>query len=178
MSSEKEQNVTVGDNVNMGDSVIIASSPYARTGPFGQRVGFTCGSFDLLHPGHVIMLQEAKEVCDWLVVGVQSDPTIDRPQKNKPLQTHEERTIMVAALEYVDEVVQYNTEADLLQLLKKLAPDVRILGADHIDKEYTGKDLPIEVHFNKRDHDWSTTNLRKRVYESEKEKIDWNNARR
>jgi glycerol-3-phosphate cytidylyltransferase len=156
---------------NKKETTTIARSPYAK------KIGFTCGSFDLIHPGHIMMLEEAKSVCDILVVGVQSDPSVDRPGKNKPIQTHEERLIMVSAVRYVDEVVSYDTEADLLLLLRKLHPDIRIIGSDHKGKEYTGHELSIKVHYNSRDHDWSTTNLRKLVYESEKAVIDWNKAR-
>jgi glycerol-3-phosphate cytidylyltransferase len=131
-----------------------------------------------MHPGHIMMLEEAKNVCEFLVVGVQSDPSVDRPGKNKPVQTHEERLIMVGAIRYVDEVVSYDTEDDLLLLLREVYPDIRIIGSDHKGKEFTGHELPIKVHFNSRDHEWSTTNLRKQVYESEKAMIDWNEARR
>ena len=149
MSSKKEHSV-------------IARSPYA------QKVGFTCGAFDLIHPGHIMMLQEAKTVCDWLVVGVQSDPSMDRSWKQKPIQTHKERITMVGSIKYVNEVVLYDTEADLLKLLKDLAPDIRIVGSDHKGKSFTGDDLSIEVYFNTRDHNWSTTELRRRVYEFER----------
>ena len=149
MSSKKEHSM-------------IARSPYA------QKVGFTCGAFDLIHPGHIMMLQEAKTVCDWLVVGVQLDPSIDRSWKQKPIQTHKERVIMVSAIKYVDEVVRYVDEADLLKLLKDLTPDIRIVGSDHKGKTFTGDDLPIDVYFNTRDHSWSTSELRRRVYEFER----------
>ena len=172
MSSNKNKSVNLGDDVSVGDNVVIAKSPYDK------RVGFTCGSFDLIHPGHIVMLEEAKSTCDFLVVAVQSDPTIDRPGKNKPIQTHEERLIMVSAIKYVDEVVSYDTESDLVQLLKEIRPDVRIIGADHKGKKFTGHELPIEIHYNSRDHEWSTTNLRKLVYKTEKHIMDWTLARR
>ena len=172
MSSNKNKSVSLGDNVSVGDNVVVARSPYAK------KVGFTCGSFDLIHPGHIMMLEEAKSVCDFLVVGVQSDPSIDRPEKNKPVQTHEERLIMVSAIRHVDEVVSYDTEDDLLLLLRKIYPDIRIIGSDHKGREYTGHELPIKVHFHSRDHEWSTTNLRKQAYESEKAIIDRTLARR
>tara|TARA_Y100001963_G_scaffold69845_1_gene97267 strand:- start:311 stop:826 length:516 start_codon:yes stop_codon:yes gene_type:complete len=170
--TSKKGNVKVGDNVEVGEAVAIAKSPYSK------KVGFTCGAFDLLHTGHVLMLEEAKSVCDYLIVGVQSDPSIDRPGKNKPIQSYKERLIMVHGIKFVDEVVTYETEAELLEILKDLEPDIRILGEDHKGKPFTGDDLPFEIYFNSRDHDWSTSNLRKRVYESEKAKVDWNNARR
>ena len=130
-------------------------------------VGFTCGSFDLIHPGHILMLEECKNVCNYLIVGFQTDPTLDRPEKNKPIQTVEERLIMLKSIKYVDEIRIYNTEEELYNLLKEIKPDVRIIGADWKDKKYTGYDLPIKIYFNKRDHEWSTSELRRRVYESE-----------
>lgn len=132
-----------------------------------MRRGFTCGSFDLLHAGHVQMLQECKSVCDHLIVGVQSDPTIDRPQKNKPVQSLEERVCMVRAIRWVDEVVTYDTEADLRRLLSALRIDVRIIGADWKGRPYTGAELPIAVYFNSRDHGLSTSELRRRVVAAE-----------
>jgi len=136
-----------------------------------MRVGFTCGSFDLLHAGHVLMLEEAKSQCDHLIVGVQSDPSLDRLNKNKPVQFYDERLIMVKAIKHVDRVVLYDTEEDLVNLLKMIQPDIRIVGADWKGKEFTGHDLDIEVYFNSREHSWSTSNLRKRIYEAEKQKL-------
>ena len=132
-----------------------------------KKVGFTCGSFDLLHTGHTLMLKECKNYCDYLIVGLQRDPSIDRPEKNKPIQEYEEREIMLSAIKYVDEIVHYDTEDDLIELLKKLDIDVRIIGDDWKGKLYTGHDLNIPVVFNTRDHDYSTTNLRSRVYHAE-----------
>ena len=143
-----------------------------------SRIGFTCGAFDLLHAGHALMLEEAKSQCNYLIVGVQSDPSIDRPDKNKPIQSYEERLTMVKAIKFIDEVVTYDTEADLFALLKRIKPDVRVLGADWEGKQFTGHDLPIECYFNKRDHGWSSSNLRKRVYDAEKALIDWYLSRR
>ena len=137
------------------------------------RVGFTCGAFDLLHAGHVLMLEEARGACDYLIVAVQSDPSIDRATKNKPIQTHEERIIQVKGVRHVDEVVTYDTEGDLIELLKQINPDVRILGADHKGKKFTGWELPISVFFNTRDHGYSTSELRSRIYEEEKKKDMW-----
>ena len=133
-------------------------------------IGFTCGAFDLMHAGHIQMLKEAKDVCEILVVGVQEDPSIDRPNKNKPIQTYDERIQMVAACKYVDEVVTYKTEADLYLLLKDIKPNVRIIGADWKDKDFTGRDLDIKVYFNKREHAHSTSELRRRVFEAEAQK--------
>jgi glycerol-3-phosphate cytidylyltransferase len=139
----------------------------------GLKVGFTCGAFDLLHAGHVLMFKEAKSVCDLLIVGVQSDPSIDRPEKNKPIQSHKERIIMTESIKYVDQIVLYNTEEDLDTLLKEIKPDIRIIGVDHKGKPYTGNDLNIEAYFNSRNHKWSTSELRERVYRAEKLRIDF-----
>ena len=139
---------------------------------WNMKVGFTCGAFDLLHAGHVLMLEEAKSACDYLIVGVQSDPSLDRAEKNSPIQTHEERIIQVKGIKFVDEVATYDTEADLVALLQKLNPDVRILGADHKGKKFTGWELPIAVFFNTRDHGYSTSELRNRIYQEEAKKND------
>ena len=133
-------------------------------------IGITFGSFDLCHYGHALMFEESKEHCDYLIVGVQSDPSFDRPEKNKPVQSHEERIGIVSSLKFVDEVVTYDTEADLIEVLKKIQPDVRILGADHEGKPFTGHELPIKCIFNTRDHGYSTSELRRRVFEAEKSK--------
>ncbi len=133
-------------------------------------IGITFGSFDLCHYGHVLMFEECKQYCDYLIVGVQSDPSIDRPDKNSPIQSHEERLGLVSSIRFVDEVKPYSTESDLIDVLKEVNPDVRILGADHKGKEFTGHDLPIKCIFNSRDHSYSTSELRKRVVDSEKKK--------
>ena len=133
-------------------------------------IGITFGSFDLCHYGHALMFEECKEYCDYLIVGVQSDPSIDRPEKNRPIQSYEERIGIVSSIKFVDEVVTYDTEADLIEILKNIQPDVRILGADHEGKLYTGHELPIKCIFNSRDHGYSTSELRKRVFEAEKSK--------
>jgi glycerol-3-phosphate cytidylyltransferase len=135
-------------------------------------IGITFGSFDLCHYGHVLMFEECKQYCDYLIVGVQSDPSIDRPEKNSPIQSHEERLGLVSSIKFVDEVKPYSTESDLIDVLKEVNPDVRILGADHKGTEFTGKDLPIKYVFNSRDHGYSTSELRKRVVDSEKKKIN------
>lgn len=139
---------------------------------YGPKIGFTCGAFDLLHTGHALMFKEAKSVCDFLIVGVQSDPSIDRPEKNKPIQSYEERIIITESIKYVDKIVLYDTEKDLYNLLKEIKPDIRIIGADHKGKSYTGNDLDIEVYFNSRNHEWSTSYLRGRVYRAEKLKMN------
>jgi glycerol-3-phosphate cytidylyltransferase len=131
------------------------------------KIGFTCGAFDLLHAGHALMLEECKEHCDWLIVGVQSDPSVDREYKNKPIQSYEERQIMVKSVKWVDEVVTYDTEEDLYNLLNELKQnkiiDIRIIGADWKEKRFTGDDLGIPVVYNSRDHGYSTSELRQRV---------------
>jgi glycerol-3-phosphate cytidylyltransferase len=132
-----------------------------------MRVGFTCSAFDLLHAGHVQMLREAKEQCDYLICGLQTDPSIDRKEKNKPIQTVVERYTQLKALSYVDEIIPYNTEEDLKDLLTLYTIDVRILGVEYKTQEFTGKDIcqkrGIDLYFNQRDHRFSTSDLRKRV---------------
>jgi glycerol-3-phosphate cytidylyltransferase len=133
-----------------------------------MRVGITFSTFDLLHAGHVGMLREAKANCDYLIVGLQSDPTIDRPDtKNKPIQTMVERYTQLNALKFVDEIVPYQTEVDVIDILSLFQLDVRFLGVEYKEKDFTGRDVckarDIELHFNKRDHRFSTTDLRKRV---------------
>ena len=127
------------------------------------RIGFTCSCFDLLHAGHILMLKDAKAQCDKLIVGLQTDPTLDRPEKNKPIQSFEERKIQLEAVKYVDEVIIYETENDLYELLYKLMPNVRILGTDYEYKYFTGIDLHIPIYFHKRDHDYSTSSLREKI---------------
>jgi glycerol-3-phosphate cytidylyltransferase len=141
----------------------------------GKRIGITFSTFDMLHAGHIAMLSEARNHCDYLICGLQSDPTIDRPDtKNKPVQSIVERQIQLAACRYVDEVVVYSTEQDLVDLLLILPVDVRILGVEYADKEFTGKSecelRSISIVFNGRDHSFSSSSLRKRVYDSESNK--------
>ena len=132
-----------------------------------MKVGFTCSTFDLLHAGHIQMLKDAKEECDYLIVGLQNDPTEDRPEKNSPVQSIVERQIQLAAVKYVDEIVVYNTEQDLIDLLLTLPIDVRVLGDEYKNKDFTGKDIAKQrgskIVFNGRDHSFSSTSLRKRV---------------
>jgi len=138
----------------------------------GKKVGVTVGAFDLCHAGHILMFKEARDVCEYLIVGLHTDPTIDRPEKHKPIMSVEERRIILGAVKYIDELFEYDTEAELYDILKKNERgfDIRIIGADWKGKEYTGHDLPIEMYFNTRDHGYSTTELRRRIYEAEKEK--------
>jgi glycerol-3-phosphate cytidylyltransferase len=126
-------------------------------------VGFTCSCFDLFHAGHVMMLKEAKQQCDYLIVGLQTDPTIDRKEKNKPVQTMYERFIQVSSCIYVDEIIPYATEKELMDILTSQQIDVRIIGEEYRDKPFTGHDLPMSIYYNSRKHSFSTTELRQRV---------------
>ena len=133
-----------------------------------KHIGFTCSTFDLLHAGHIAMRREAKEHCDYLIVGLQTDPTIDRPDsKNPPVQTLVERYTQLKAVGYVDEIIPYQTERDLKDILEMYHINVRVLGEEYREQDFTGKDIcrkrGIELHFNKREHRFSTTDLRKRV---------------
>lgn len=138
-----------------------------------MRVGITFSTFDLLHAGHIAMLRDAKEHCDYLIAALQSDPTIDRPDtKNKPVQTMVERYTQLAAVKYVDEVIPYQTEQDVEDILEMYHIDMRIMGEEYRDKDFTGKEIcrrrGIQLYFNKRDHRFSSTDLRKRVSERNK----------
>lgn len=135
-----------------------------------MKTGFTCSTFDLFHAGHIMMLREAKKQCDYLIVGLQTDPTIDRQQKNKPVQSVFERFVQLDACKYVDQVVVYATEKELRDILLSYPIDVRILGEEYRDKEFTGFDIPTEFYFNKRRHSFSTSELRQRVIEAEKDR--------
>jgi glycerol-3-phosphate cytidylyltransferase len=138
----------------------------------GLKIGITFSTFDMLHAGHIAMLSEAKNHCDYLIAGLQTDPTIDRPDsKNPPVQSIVERQIQLSATRFVDEIVVYQTEQDLLDLLLILPVDVRILGVEYENKDFTGKkecwDREIELVFNGRDHSFSSSSLRKRVAAAE-----------
>ena len=132
-----------------------------------MKVGFTASAFDLLHSGHVAMLREAKSVCDYLICAIQVDPTIDRPEKNRPAQTIVERYAQLTAVKYVDEIIPYCTEADLLDIINMYPIDIRIIGDEYKTKEFTGKErcreLGIDIYYNKRNHRFSSSGLRKRV---------------
>jgi glycerol-3-phosphate cytidylyltransferase len=141
-----------------------------------MKTGFTCSTFDLFHAGHIMMLKEARTQCDYLIVGLQTDPTIDRPlEKNKPIQSIFERYEQLKACKYVDEVLVYATEKDLVDILLSYPIDVRILGNEYEHKDFTGRyecvDRGIQFYFNKRDHSFSTTELRQRVVDAEAEKF-------
>ena len=133
-----------------------------------MKIGFTCSTFDLFHAGHLLMLEEAKKHCDYLIVGLQTDPTIDRPtEKNKPVQSVFERFIQLKACKYIDEVIPYATEDELVDILLSYPIDVRILGEEYQEKDFTGMELGMEFYFNTRRHSFSTTELRQRVVAAE-----------
>ena len=138
----------------------------------GLKIGITFSTFDLFHAGHVAMLAEAKNHCDYLIAGLQTDPTIDRPDtKNRPVQSIVERQIQLAACRYVDEVVVYQTEQDLIDIILTLPIDVRILGVEYAEKDFTGMEegyaRNIQLVFNSRDHSFSSSSLRRRVAAAE-----------
>lgn len=127
-------------------------------------VGFTCSSFDLLHAGHILMLKDAKRQCDFLIAGLQSDPTIDRPKiKNKPIQSLKERKIQLQAVKYIDKIIIYSSEEELYNLLIKIKPNIRILGTDYKNKKFTGDDLKIPIYYHNRNHSFSSSELKKRL---------------
>lgn len=140
-----------------------------------MTVGFTCSTFDLFHAGHIIMLKEAKSQCDYLIVGLQTDPTIDRKEKNKPVQSIFERYVQLQACKYVDEIVVYATEKDLIDILLSFPINVRILGDEYEHRQFTGRQecitKGIKFYFNKREHTFSTTELRQRVIDAEADKF-------
>ena len=142
-----------------------------------MKIGFTCSTFDLCHAGHVLMLQECKKVCDYLIVGLQVDPSKDRSSKNAPVQTLVERYIQLNAIKYVDEIVPYESERDLEDIFSMFHIDVRVLGVEYKDKDFTGKDIcnkrGVRIHFNKRDHRFSSTGLRQII--NNREIINGNN---
>ena len=137
-----------------------------------MKVGITFSTFDLLHAGHVQMLREAKEQCDYLICGLQMDPSMDRPEKNAPVQTIVERYTQLKGVRYVDEIIPYSSEKDVEDILTMYHIDVRILGEEYKEKDFTGKDIckkrGILLYFNKRDHRFSSSDLRRRVAEREK----------
>lgn len=137
--------------------------------PADIKIGFTCSTFDLLHAGHVVMLQEAKEQCDYLICGLLVDPTVDRPDtKHKPVQSMLERYLQLSACKYVDEIIPFETEKDIIDIILTINPDVRICGEEYKNKEHTGKGL-CYTYYNKRRHSFSTSDLRVRVKKAEDE---------
>jgi len=139
-----------------------------------MKTGITFSTFDLLHAGHIAMLAEAKSVCDYLVCGLHVDPQVERPNKNQPIQSVVERYIQLSSVQYVNEVIPYNLEKDLHDILLTYPIDVRIIGSDYKDVEFSGKDIcltkGIEIYYNKRSHNFSSTELRKRIQQAENEK--------
>ena len=139
-----------------------------------MKIGFTCSAFDLLHAGHIAMLREAKTQCDYLICGLQVDPSKDRQEKNTPVQSLVERYVQLGAVKYVDEIICYETEEDLRDILEMFQIDVKIMGDEYKNKDFTGKDIcrrrGIRFHFNKRDHRFSTSALRKRVIQNKDKK--------
>ena len=133
--------------------------------------GLIAGCFDIIHPGYIKMFQDAKTVCDHLIIALQSDPTIDIPNtKNTPIYSLDQRLLIISSIKYVDEIIHYSSEEDLYNLLKSLKEkksiDFRILGSDYINKSFTGDDLEIPIHFHNRDHTWSTSDIRRRIIET------------
>lgn len=132
-----------------------------------MKVGITFSAFDLLHSGHITMLREAKEQCDYLICGLQVDPSRDRREKNKPVQTVVERMIQLSAVKYVDEIVVYETEQDVVDILEIYDIHVRIIGEEYRDRDFTGKKVSeqknISIHYNSRKHRFSSSDLRKRI---------------
>lgn len=136
-----------------------------------MKVGFTCGTFDLLHAGHINMLEQAKRNCDYLIVGLQTDPTVDRKEKNKPVQDLIERQLQLRGVKYVDEIVVYTTESELLQILDVYNIDIRFVGEEYKGKKFTGSNFDhIEIFYNRRQHSYSSTDLRARTWKAEQEK--------
>jgi glycerol-3-phosphate cytidylyltransferase len=142
----------------------------------GRPIAFTCSTFDLLHAGHILMLAECKQICDYLIVGLQTDPTIDRPEiKNKPVQSIVERYVQLSAVKFVDEIIVYDTEKDLEDLLMFLPITMRICGEEYKDRDLTGRDIcdtrGIKTYYNSRTHRFSSSELRQRTYQSELNKV-------
>lgn len=140
-----------------------------------MKIGITFSAFDLLHAGHITMLEEAKHQCDYLIAALQTDPTIDRPEKNRPTQSVVERYIQLKGCKFVDEIVPYATEQDLEDILRSFRIDVRIIGDEYKDKNFTGRtyceEKGIILYFNVRDHRFSSSSLRKEVTEKELLKV-------
>ena len=136
-----------------------------------QKIGFLAGNFDVIHPGYIKMFKDAKTVCDVLVIGLHEDPSIERPEKAKPILSVDERQEILLSLKFVDQIVVYKSEADLEFLLRTLSPDIRILGSDYKGRGFTGDKLSIPIHYHHRNHQWSTTKFKKGIAESLIEKM-------
>ena len=131
-----------------------------------NKTGFLAGNFDVIHPGYIQMFKDAKSVCDKLIVGLHVDPSEENPNKIKPVLSSQERNDLLLSLRYVDKVELYWTESDLVNLLERVKPDVRILGSDYIGREFTGDHLNIPIHYHERNHQWSTTKFKKEIAKS------------
>jgi len=145
-----------------------------------MKVGFTCSTFDLLHAGHIQMLREAKDQCNYLICGLQADPSLDRPEKNSPVQSIVERYTQLNAVKYVDKIIPYCTERDLEDILEMYNIDVRIIGSEYRDGNFTGKAIcakrGIDLYFNSRDHRFSSSDLRKRIYDQDANVTSYENS--
>lgn len=146
-----------------------------------MKIGLVTSTFDLLHAGHIMMIREAKNKCDYLIAALQVNPAVDRPEKNVPIQTLVERYIQLSAVKYVDEIITYETEKDLEDVLSMYPIDIRILGEEYKNKDFTGREIckrrGIELYFNKRDHRFSSSDLRKRVVDMSAESVYTNNIK-
>ena len=137
---------------------------------YGKKIGVTAGAFDLCHAGHILMFKEAREHCDFLIVFLHDDPNTERASKNKPIMSLAERKIILEGIRYIDEVITYQSEADLRALLIEHKPDIRFIGKDWKNKHFTGDDLPIQIFWNDRSHGFSSSELRHRIAVAEKQK--------
>lgn len=149
-----------------------------------MKIGFTCSAFDLCHAGHMLLFKEAKQHCDYMIVGLQDDPSIDNDInvqyrgkiKNKPIMSLEERKVILESIRYIDEIFVYKDEEDLHKNIERLAAEgryqIRFIGDDYKGKHYTGDDVPHQIHYINRDHGYSTTSLRQRVYQAEQQQIE------
>jgi len=158
----------------MTETVQVMEKPRAVSLSIPAVIGFCCGAFDCLHPGHILMLADAAGQCDRLYVGLHTNPHIERAEKNAPIQTIDERIIVLQAIKYVYDIVTYTTELELADILYYMHPDVRIIGSDWRDKqdEITAIDAAKRIHWHERGHTWSSSEFRRRVYEAEKAKVE------
>jgi glycerol-3-phosphate cytidylyltransferase len=155
----------------MAIQIDVADLARFKQNNFNKVIGATFSCWDLLHAGHQLFLADSKDNCDLLCVGLQTDPTLDRPEKNKPIQSLAEREIQLKSCRYVDYYFIYDTEQSLYNSLTALEPNIRFLGDDYVGKKFTGSDLPIQIFYHPRsNHTYSTTNLRKIIYEREMNK--------
>lgn len=131
-----------------------------------KKVGLIAGNFDVVHPGYVRMFKDAKNACDHLVIALQTDSSVERPEKLSPVLTVEERAEVLMSIRYIDEILVYTTEEQLFNLIKDRSPDVRIIGTDYAGREFTGKELTQEIYYHERNHEWSTTRFKKEIAQS------------